>query len=95
MNNVFNYINNAYIYNLFEKISERWLSQKEKPFVILLNCISPKSDAAKQLAEELTEKYSVPVLPVNCLELEEEDIKEILSGILFEFPLKEININFH
>ena len=36
----------------------------------------------------------LPVQPVNCLELNEEDIKQILSRILFEFPIKEICINF-
>lgn len=65
-----------------------------KPFVVLLNCMYPKSEQSIATAQELTEKYSVPVLPVNCLELEEEDIKEILARILFEFPIKEINICF-
>lgn len=70
------------------------LKEIEKPFIVLLNCISPRDAAAIALAEELTAKYSVPVIPVNCLELTEEDIKDILAKILFEFPLKEININF-
>ncbi len=39
-------------------------------------------------------KYGVPVQPVNCLELNEDDIKQILSRVLFEFPIKEICISF-
>lgn len=66
----------------------------EKPFIVLLNCMYPESEEAKSLAMELTEKYKVPVEPVNCLSLEEEDIKTILSRILFEFPIKEISISF-
>ena len=66
----------------------------EKPFIVLLNCMYPESNEAKALAAELTEKYGVPVEPVNCLELGEEDIKLILSRILFEFPIKEISICF-
>ena len=54
----------------------------------------PESPEAQELAQRLTEKYGIPVQPVNCLELNEEDIKQILSRILFEFPIKEICINF-
>ena len=41
----------------------------------------------------MEQKYGVPVLPVNCLELAENDIKDILETILFEFPVKEIGVN--
>lgn len=70
------------------------LKEINKPFIVLLNCMYPSSNEAKQTADALSEKYSVPVIPVNCLELEEDDIKEILSRILFEFPVKEIGISF-
>lgn len=65
-----------------------------KPFIVLLNCMYPDSPAAKASAEELSAKYGVPVIPINCLELSEEDIKQILSRILFEFPVKEIGVCF-
>ena len=64
-----------------------------KPFVVLLNCRNPYSDEAKSLSAELTEKYSVPVIAVNCMEMNETEIKEILTQILFEFPVKEISID--
>ena len=70
------------------------LKQINKPFITLLNCMYPDSTEAQEMAEELTDKYGVPVLPINCLDLNEEDIKQILSRILFEFPLKEISISF-
>ncbi len=63
-----------------------------KPFIVLLNCMYPESVEAKNMADELTEKYGVPVTPINCLELGEDDIKNILAKILFEFPIKEINV---
>ena len=76
-----------------ERVIEE-LKAIEKPFVVLLNCMYPESDSASELAGDLTEKYAVPVIPVNCLELSDDDIKQILSKILFEFPIKEINISF-
>ncbi len=70
----------------------RELKELGKPFVVILNSISPDSPHTKALAEELTDRYDAKVIPVSCLDLEEEDIKEIISEILFSFPIKEINI---
>lgn len=68
------------------------LSEINKPFVIVLNCLDPKSSGAQQLASELEEKYSTPVIPVNCLELDEQGISDILRQVLYAFPVKEVNI---
>ena len=64
-----------------------------KPFVVLLNCAQPRSEQSKQLAKSLSEQYGVSVLPVNCLELDDREIKAILAGILLEFPVKEIAVD--
>ena len=68
------------------------LKQIDKPFIVLLNCMYPTSAEAVSLANELTEKYGVPVKPINCLELTVDNIKDILEEILFEFPVKEIGV---
>ena len=68
--------------------------QINKPFIVLLNCLDPKSDSAVDAAEQISKKHGVSAIPVNCLDLTESDIKQILSRILYEFPIKEININF-
>ena len=81
----------------YEEAEERVITElKEirKPFVTLLNCVYPQSAASVNLASRLTEKYGVPVIPVNCLQLTEEEIKRILSEILYEFPLKKITVSF-
>jgi stage IV sporulation protein A len=64
-----------------------------KPFTIILNCLDPTSEAAVSLAESMTKKYGKPVIPVNCLELDEKAITGILGQVLQDFPVKEININ--
>ncbi|MBQ4129553.1 MAG: stage IV sporulation protein A [Ruminococcus sp.] len=64
-----------------------------KPFIILLNSIEPQSIQTGQLASQMSKKYQVPVLPVNCLELDEDRIKAILAQVLFEFPVREIKVN--
>ncbi len=69
------------------------LKELKKPFIVLLNCRNHNSAAAKNLAQDLMAKYGVPVIPVNCLDLDEGEIKEILSQVLFEFPIKEVSID--
>ena len=70
------------------------LKEIQKPFVVLLNCTNPNSESARSLAAELEKKYSVSVLPVNCIDLSESEITEILRSLLYEFPLTEMKINF-
>lgn len=80
----------------YEEAEERVVNElKEinKPFIILLNCTYPNTNNAAALAESLMEKYSVPVIPVNCLDLTEEEIRQILAQVLFEFPVKEISVD--
>ena len=66
------------------------LKKINKPFIMLLNCVDPATNEAVQLGAQLQEKYGVPVMPVNCLNLEEEEIRGILEKILFEFPVREV-----
>ena len=68
------------------------LKQINKPFVIILNSSVPDSDESIALAYELESKYKAPVALVNCLDLTDEDIKNIIELVLFEFPVKEIEV---
>ena len=63
-----------------------------KPFVVLLNCVNPDSETAVQIAEELSAKYDVCCLRVNCQTLSESDIISILQCVLKEFPIQTIGV---
>lgn len=69
------------------------LKEIEKPFVVLLNCKNPTSEKSRKLAEDLSAKYSVSVLPVNCMKLTEDEIRSILEQVLFSFPIKEVSFD--
>lgn len=80
----------------YEEVEERVISELDeinKPFIVLLNCTNPESAESKALAETLSEKYGKPVIAVNCLKLDEEKIKDILAEVLYQFPVKEINVS--
>lgn len=70
------------------------LKALKKPFVILLNSAEPNSEYTKQLAEKLSQKYSTTVIPTNCEYLNIDDINNIFSKVLYEFPTNEIYVKF-
>lgn len=68
------------------------LQELNKPFIVVLNSTQPYEEETIALAEELEEKYEVPVMPIDVANLDEEGIMNILEEILFEFPVSEVNI---
>ncbi len=71
----------------------RELKGQNKPFVIILNTSTPTTQETLSLCNDLENKYDAPVLPINCANLCENDINEIMGKILYEFPVNEIDIN--
>lgn len=70
------------------------LKELSKPFIVLMNAADPAAESVVSLSAELSEKYGVPVLPVNCLKLTEDDIRTVLGEVLFEFPVREVSLDF-
>jgi stage IV sporulation protein A len=68
------------------------LKDIRKPFAVLLNCTDPDTTAARTTAAQLEAQYQVPVLPVNCRTLTTDQIQDLLSRILLEFPVREIRM---
>ncbi len=75
-----------------ERVIEE-LKSINRPFLVLLNSINAAGQEAADLATELSEKYDIPVLPVDCAKMVQADILNILGKLLYEFPVNEVNIN--
>ncbi len=67
------------------------LKEINKPFIVLLNSTNPNHADTLNLRDKLFEKYDVPIINVDCLNMTMEDINSILEKVLFEFPIKELN----
>lgn len=67
------------------------LKKLGKPFVVILNSNKPKAKETVALAQELSEKYGVEILPLNCDQLGKNDITIIFEALLFSFPISCIN----
>ena len=70
------------------------LKDINKPFIIILNSAEPNSDYTLELAQKLSDKYKTSVIPLNCNNLNINDINNIFSKILYEFPVARIAIKF-
>lgn len=68
----------------------RELKEINKPFVVLLNSVHPEKEETRMLAEELSEKHNVAVLPLDIANLDERDLTEVFERVLEEFPITEI-----
>lgn len=71
----------------------RELNETSRPYVMLLNCVEPSSSESQTLAESLSQKYGVPVMAVNCIDINEDDIKEIIASLLYQFPVREVELS--
>jgi len=68
------------------------LKELQKPFLVLLNTNCPAAKETRELAAKLEGKYDVPVVPVDCAQMTQDDVYAILQEVLYEFPVKEVNI---
>ncbi len=73
-----------------EKVASK-LKEAGKPFVIVLNC-KEITEKTQRLAEELSEKYGVKVVPLDLLNVTEKGLSDVLESVLMEFPLKSFDV---
>lgn len=70
----------------------RELQEIGKPFVVLLNSAEPNSARAHSIAQEIEKRCQVKCFPVNCQEIDEGQMAQLLQGLLYEFPVQELNL---
>ncbi len=75
-----------------EKVVEE-LNSIHKPYIMILNTTKPGDSNTSILVRELKNKYKVPVLPMDVLNMNEKQVTDILREALYEFPVLEVNVN--
>ena len=69
------------------------LQTMNKPFIVILNTTHPTLPETIKIKEELSDKYNIPVLPINIETMNEKDMYNILREALYEFPVLEVKVN--
>ena len=80
-------------YIMAEERVVRELKEINKPFIIILNTVNPQNENTVELAKQLHDKYDAPVQVVDCMNLRVSDVDDLIGKVLYEFPIKEINID--
>ena len=70
----------------------RELKELGKPFLVLVNSAYPEGPRAQAIRNDLSARHDVTCLTVNCLELDEADMVGIIKAVLYEFPVKELDL---
>ena len=70
----------------------RELKELGKPFLVLLNSADPTSERAQAIRTDIASRYDVTCLVTNCLEMDEADVTDIIRGVLYEFPVRELDL---
>lgn len=77
-----------------EKKTIQELRESGIPFLILLNSAQPQKPEAEELAIRLENEYAAPVALINCLSMDETDVRHILGMLLGQFALEQVNFYF-
>lgn len=68
------------------------LKEQGKPFLVLLNSAYPFSSKAQAIQNDIAQRYNVTCRSVNCLELDRDTICAILRDLLYEFPVRQLEL---
>ncbi len=68
------------------------LKELGKPFIVVVNSSHPESQEAKATAAEINDKYDVTCITADCLTLDESAVQNIIRGVLYEFPVRELGL---
>ena len=74
-----------------ERVVEE-LKEVGKPFIMIVNTVSPYHPDTEVLRSKLQEKYDIPVLAMSIESMSEGDVLNVLREALFEFPVLEVSV---
>ena len=63
-----------------------------KPFAVIVNSSDPCSREAAAAAEEISGEYGVKCICLDCMNMDENDIRLVLHTVLDEFPIDSVGV---
>ncbi|MBR3661426.1 MAG: stage IV sporulation protein A [Bacilli bacterium] len=68
------------------------LKELNKPFIVLLNSTHPTLPDTIRIANDLKDKYNIPVIPISIETMTEREMYDLLREALYEFPILEVKV---
>ena len=63
-----------------------------KPFLVIVNSRNPNSESALTVKEQIISTHGVQTVTADCQAVEETDICNLLSGLLYAFPMGQLQV---
>ena len=64
-----------------------------KPFLVIINSRFPKGSDARQLQQQLLERYGVDAMITDCQAMDAEDIMQMFHKLLLAFPMAQLHVH--
>ncbi len=64
-----------------------------KPFLVVINTKNPNGNAAKELKEQLKQRYGVEAAIADCQALDAQGIAALLEDMLYAFPMGRLQVH--
>ena len=68
----------------------RELKEIGKPFAVIVNSTSPLSREAAETADTIRRRHGVPCLCLDCLNMDEADIRKVMRAVLEDFQIESV-----
>ncbi len=76
-----------------EETAIRDMVKTGKPFLIIINTREPSGVAAREVQQQIREKFSLEPVIADCQALEEGEIAGLLRSLLKSFPLGQLQVH--
>ena len=68
------------------------MQQTKKPFLVIINSREPGGVQAQNVKEYLLDSFGVDAMIADCQALDEQQIRQMLKGILYAFPMGQLQV---
>ena len=63
-----------------------------KPFLVVINSRTPGAESARAVRDHIRSRFGVEPMIADCQAMTQEDIAELMSAILYAFPLGQLRV---
>jgi len=64
-----------------------------KPYLVIVNSKDPGGEAARNVCASIEERFGVRPVAVDCLNVDNKGIEDVIRQVLYEFPVRELDID--
>ena len=76
-----------------EKRAIEDMKSTKKPFLVVINSQYPQGEAAKNLQDQIRQRYGIEAMIADCQVLDNDGIKQLFKQLLYSFPMAQLHVH--